>query len=195
MTEDKRRRLPNPVALAALALLAGMMASFWAAGGRDALDGPFGAVDRSIGSLVRNTEPHAMSDIVFTEAGGQTRRLSEWRGQTVILNLWAAWCAPCKAEMPSLDRLEAQLGDDGFAVIAVSVDKTGFKEPAAFFAREGISRLKLFNDSTGEASLRLGAPGLPYTAVLNGKGQQVARVTGPAEWDSPAMIAQLRSLR
>jgi len=113
----------------------------------------------------------------------------------VLLNLWATWCAPCKTEMPSLDRLEATLGGGDFAVVALSVDRGGLKEPAAFFARQGISRLKLYNDVTGEASIRVKAPALPLTLVLNEKGEEIARFLGPADWDAPNRVAELQALR
>jgi thiol-disulfide isomerase/thioredoxin len=147
------------------------------------------------GKLVRLAAPEPVADLAFLDAEGQTRRLSEWRGRAILLNLWATWCAPCKTEMPSLDRLEAKLGGGDFAVVALSLDRGGLKEPAAFFARQGISRLKLYNDATGEASLRLKAPALPLTAVLNEKGEEIARFLGPADWDAPERVAELRALR
>jgi thiol-disulfide isomerase/thioredoxin len=191
------RGLPTYAALAAVALFAGTMAAVRVSGdlGKQGSSFPPEGQDRMIGSLIRHAEPQSVADLVFTEGGSQVRQLSEWRGKTVILNLWATWCAPCKAEMPSLDRLQSRIGGDGFAVIALSMDRRGLKEPIAFFASQGIKHLKLYNDNTGQASIRLKAPGLPFTAVLNEKGEEVARVTGPAEWDSDTMIAQLKSLR
>lgn len=183
--------------LAVLALFAGMAAAAWVTGGRGQLEdlSRTGVQDRVAGSLIRHAEPQPVADIVFTDAGGQVRRLSEWRGKAVLLNLWATWCAPCKAEMPSLDRLQSQLAGNGFAVIALSMDRTGLTEPSAFFAAQGIAHLQLYNDSTGEAIRRLKAPGLPFTAVFNEKGEEVARIAGPAQWDGAAMIAQLKALR
>ncbi len=190
-------RVLKYAALAAVALFAGVTIAVWMSGDRANLEdpSPTQAGDRLIGSLLRRAEPRNVADIVFSEAGGRARRLSEWRGKTVVLNLWATWCAPCKAEMPSLDRLQSQIGDEGYTVIALSMDRKGMGEPTAFFASQGITHLKLYNDSTGQASVRLKAPGLPFTIVLNEKGEEVAHVTGPAEWDSAAMIAQIRSLR
>lgn len=183
--------------VAAAALIAGMSAAAWVTGGRGKLEDLSRTAGQhaAAGLPVRHAEPQPIADIVFTDAGGQVRRLSEWRGKTVILNLWATWCAPCKAEMPSLDRLQAHLGADGFTVIALSMDRTGLKEPSAFFAQEGIAHLQLYIDGAGEAISKLKAPGLPLTAVLNEKGEEVARLVGPAQWDSSPMIAQLKALR
>jgi thiol-disulfide isomerase/thioredoxin len=194
---DRRKAPALPRAallLGALAFSAGVIAALLLfTGGEEMVRAP--AVQSVSKNLVRLRAPDRVPDLTFADGEGKTRRLSEWRGGIILLNLWATWCAPCKAEMPSLDRLEAKLGGDGFTVIALSVDRGGAKKPAAFFAREGISRLKLYNDATGEASRRLGAAGLPLTLILNAKGEAVARFAGPADWDSPEMIAQLEALR
>ncbi|NJM35692.1 MAG: TlpA family protein disulfide reductase [Rhodomicrobium sp.] len=73
--------------------------------------------------MVWASEPKPLADIAFTDADGRERRLSEWRGKTVLVNLWATWCAPCKREMPSLDRLQAKLGSNEFAVLPISLDR------------------------------------------------------------------------
>jgi thiol-disulfide isomerase/thioredoxin len=187
-----RRRLAKYSFLGALALTAGMFAAVafvGAAGERARVSFP------DAGKFVRPAAPQRAPDVTFADAEGKTRRLSEWKGRTVVLNFWATWCTPCKTEMPSLDRLEGMLGGGDFSVVALSLDRDGLKAPAAFFARQGIARLKLYNDATGEAGLRLKAAGLPLTVVLNEKGEEIARFLGPAEWDSPETIAELQALR
>jgi thiol-disulfide isomerase/thioredoxin len=146
-----------------------------------------------LNKFTRHAEPQAVPDIAFSDADGRQVRLSDWRGQLVLLNIWATWCAPCKAELPSLDRLQAKLGGKGFTVLAVSTDRGGPKAPLQFFEREGITHLKVFNDNTGEAAIRMKEPGLPLSIVLNEGGQEIARLFGPMEWDSPEMIAQLEA--
>ena len=132
-----------------------------------------------------------MPDLAFTGADGASRRLSEWRGKAVLLNLWATWCAPCKAEMPSLDRLQAKLGGDKFAVLAISMDRTGLEKPQSFFASNGISHLAVYNDPQAEATAVLRASGLPLSVILDGQGREIARLIGPADWDSPDMTAKV----
>ena len=85
------------------------------------------------------------------------------------------------------------LAEKDFTVLALSTDRGGPKAPAQFFSREGITHLKVFNDKTGEASIRMKEPGLPLSIVLNEEGQEIARLFGPTEWDSPEMIAQLEA--
>lgn len=143
--------------------------------------------------FVRVAEPQSVPDLAFNDADGKPRRLSEWRGKAVLLNLWATWCAPCKTEMPSLDRLQAKLGADQVTVLALSTDRSGLKEPAAFFAKQGISHLGLYNDDTAEANVRMKAEGLPLTVILDTEGMERARLLGPADWDSPEAVAKIES--
>ncbi|MGO8954400.1 MAG: TlpA family protein disulfide reductase [Rhodomicrobium sp.] len=143
------------------------------------------------GQLVRRAEPQAMPDLVFSSADGKPHHLSEWRGKVVLLNLWATWCAPCKAEMPSLDRLQAKLGSDAFTVLAISVDRTGMDKPASFFAGNGITHLTLYNDNTSQTLNGLRVSGLPVSVILNREGREAARLIGPADWDGPRATAQI----
>ncbi len=145
----------------------------------------------ALGTFVKPAEPQAVPNLSFAGADGTPHRLSEWRGKVLLLNLWATWCAPCKVEMPSLDRLQAKLGSDAFAVLALSVDRTGIEKPAAFFAGNGIVHLAVYNDSESAATVALRASGLPLSLILDGQGREIARLTGPADWDSPATAAKV----
>ena len=182
--------------LAVLALSAGIGAAnlFFGLTARNAAT-PAHVEDQASNRLIRHSEPQTIPDIAFKDADGHTARLSNWRGGMVLVNLWATWCAPCKTEMPSLDRLQAKLGTKGIAVLALNTDRGGPKEPAEFFARQGITHLQVYNDETGEAAIRMKAAGLPLSIVLNENGQEIARLSGPAEWDSPEMIARLQALK
>jgi thiol-disulfide isomerase/thioredoxin len=135
--------------------------------------------------MVRVSPPNVLGDIVFTDGEGRTRNLAEWRGKVVLVNLWATWCAPCKREMPSLDRLEAKLGGADFAVLPISLDRTGLEKPRQFLASNGLTKLGLFLDSTNALMQTMRAPGLPLSVLLDKQGREIARLAGPAEWDGP----------
>src|SRR5262249_37696720 len=99
-----------------------------------------------------------------------------------------------KAEMPSLDRLQAKLGSNTFTVLAISQDRTGAEKPAAFLAKEGLSHLALYHDSAASALAGLKASGLPLSVILDSQGLEIARQLGPAEWDSPEVTARIEAL-
>lgn len=149
------------------------------------------ATENPVGRLVRYREPKVIPDLAFAAADGRLHHLSEWRGKIVLLNLWATWCAPCKTEMPSLDRLKARLGGEEFAVLALSTDRGGTKETAAFFAASAIKHLDVYNDPTGQAMTQLRATGLPLTVILDKDGREIARLLGPSDWDRAETIEGL----
>jgi thiol-disulfide isomerase/thioredoxin len=144
-----------------------------------------------LGTFVKLAEPRAAEVLSFTDADGKPHQLADWRGKVVLLNLWATWCAPCKVEMPSLDRLQAKLGGDGFTVLALSLDRTGIEKPAEFFKGNSISHLAVYNDADSTATNVFRVSGLPVSVILDGAGREVARLTGPADWDNPATIGKV----
>ena len=104
----------------------------------------------------------------FKDGDGQVRSLADFNGKVVVLNLWAAWCVPCRKEMPALDRLQTSLGGRNFAVVPLSIDRGGRETVANFFAEIGIRELPVYTDTSGEALRALGAVGLPTTLVSTG---------------------------
>ena len=145
-------------------------------------------------NLVLNEAPKPLPELRFQDAAGKSLSLSDFRGKVVVLNLWATWCIPCRAEMPTLDRLQAQLGGPRFEVLALSIDRGGRKAVDPFFRQVGITHLTRNLDPGGEAAGRLGVLGLPTTLLIDPKGRELGRLIGPAEWDSAEMTAFLRRL-
>jgi thiol-disulfide isomerase/thioredoxin len=137
--------------------------------------------------------PASMAKLTFSGPDGQPVKLADFAGKTVLLNLWATWCIPCRAEMPALAKLQAAKGGGDFQVVAVSLDLTGPERPKAFLKEVGADNLTFYADSTN-AVLRdrdLAGSGLPQTYLLDPKGCQIGVVTGPAEWasaDAAALI-------
>jgi thiol-disulfide isomerase/thioredoxin len=133
-------------------------------------------------------------ELSFQDAQGNPLALADFRGQVVVLNLWATWCAPCRREMPSLDRLQAEHGGDRLHVLPLSIDRGGLEQIEAFYAETGIQHLKIYRDPKAATSRALGAFGLPTTIVFDRDGREVGRVLGPDEWDSAEAMAILEPL-
>ncbi|MBS7663206.1 TlpA family protein disulfide reductase [Pseudomonas lalucatii] len=139
-------------------------------------------------------EPKTVAEVEFTDSQGKPRTLGDFQGRIVLLNVWATWCAPCREEMPTLDRLQARLGGADFQVLALSVDPDGEQLVRDFYADIGIQHLALYIDETAQANRSLGAYGLPATLLLDRQGRELGRKLGAAEWDSPEVIDYLREL-
>ncbi len=122
---------------------------------------------------------------VFTDRAGTRVRLADFEGRVVLLNFWATWCAPCVREMPSLDRLQAVLGDRGLSVVAVSIDRAGVKAIRPFAKRLGLARLGLYHDPGGALFRAFGVTGLPASFLIDPAGAILGAYAGPAEWDGP----------
>ncbi|MDX8501872.1 TlpA disulfide reductase family protein [Mesorhizobium sp. VK4C] len=136
--------------------------------------------------------PAAVRQISFADAAGQPKTLADYSGKVVLLNIWATWCAPCRKEMPTLDRLQAELGGPDFEVVALSMDRKGLDVVKKFYAEIGITHLALNIDTSAKAMFTLGAVGLPMTLLIDRDGKEIGRLIGPAEWDAPDMVAFIR---
>jgi thiol-disulfide isomerase/thioredoxin len=135
-------------------------------------------------AFVFRKAPEPLPAFSFQDATGRERTLADWRGKVVLLNLWATWCAPCRKEMPALDRLQAELGSDRFEVVAVSVDRKGLEGARKFLEETKAGHLALYADPTARLAATLRAVGLPATLLIDAEGREVGRLLGPAEWDS-----------
>ncbi|MEO4045305.1 TlpA family protein disulfide reductase [Hoeflea sp.] len=144
-------------------------------------------------SFVIHEAPRPLSEIKFENGNGEAITLADLRGKTVLLNIWATWCVPCREEMPTLDALEAEHGDPAFEVVPLSVDRAGPEVVRKFYAEIGIEHLGLYIDTSMRASFALQAPGLPTTLLIDSEGRELGRLVGPAEWDTPEMIAFLNT--
>lgn len=144
--------------------------------------------------LVRSRPPVPPPPLHFETAAGKTQTLADYRGKGIILNIWATWCLPCKAEMPALDRLAAAVAKSGIVVLPVSIDAGGLKKVRQFYAANHIAHLPILLDPKGEIVAALKAPGIPTTVIVNRKGLIAGHVEGGVQWDAPASIALLRQL-
>ena len=151
------------------------------------------AASGKVGNFAPTRPPRPAPDAPFLEDGTAPRTLADFRGKGVVLNLWATWCVPCVLEMPSLDRLQAELADEGIVVLALSEDMGGADRVERFYGRRGIANLAVHIDKQGRMFNALGAQGLPTTVLVDARGREVGRVLGPLEWDEPEAIDFVRA--
>ena len=143
--------------------------------------------------LVVHSDPVAAGDAVFFDRDGGKLRLADWQGQVVLLNFWATWCAPCRAEMPALDALQGEMGDR-VAVVTVATGRNSMPGIEKFFEDAQITRLPVLLDPKSALARQMGVAGLPVTVILNREGEEVARMIGEAHWNSPEAQAVLSEL-
>jgi thiol-disulfide isomerase/thioredoxin len=141
-----------------------------------------------VAALTVSRTPFRVPDLAFRDAEGRARTLGDWRGRTVLLNLWATWCVPCRKEMPALDALEAALGGPNFEVVAVDIDTRDPGKPLAFLKEVGVTHLAYYSDPSAKAfqDLKLAgkAFGMPTTLIVDPSGCEIGEMAGPAEWAS-----------
>ena len=137
-------------------------------------------------------EPRVLPELPFQDARGTPMGLADFRGKVVLVNVWATWCAPCRKEMPALDRLQQKLGGSGFEVVALSIDRGGVASVRRFYEEIGIRALAIYVDPSTQAATQLKAIGIPTTLLVDREGRELWRKTGPAEWDGPKYLDALR---
>jgi len=142
-------------------------------------------------------EPKQIPNLAFNDASGKPRARGEWHGRTVLLNLWATWCVPCRKEMPALQELQVKLGDASFEVVAVNIDTRDPAKPAAWLKDVGITKLNYYADHSAKVFQDLKAAGkafgMPTTLLIDPRGCEIASLAGPAEWASEDAIKLVRA--
>lgn len=138
------------------------------------------------------TRRHPVPTLAFADGAGKPMTLAGFRGRVVLLNLWATWCVPCRAEMPALDRLQAKLGGPDFQVVPVSIDRKGLEVVTPFYRDLGLAALPVYVDQSGAAAREVKALGIPTTLLVDRDGREIGRRMGPAEWDGADALALIR---
>lgn len=157
------------------------------------------AAGGEVAAMLAADPPRSLAGLSFNAPDGSPMTLADLSGKTVLMNLWATWCAPCRHEMPALNRLQADLGDDTFEVVAVNVDTGGDEKPRRFLDETGVDALGYYRDATlglfNDLKRRGLALGLPVTLLVDRDGCLLAHMNGPAEWasdDARRLIAAVR---
>jgi thiol-disulfide isomerase/thioredoxin len=141
-----------------------------------------------VAALTMATTPLRLPDLAFADADGQPKKLSDWRGKTLLVNLWATWCVPCRKEMPALETLQTKLGGADFEVVAINIDTRDPNKPKSFLKEANLTRIGYFNDQKAKVFQDLKAVGralgMPTSVLVDGQGCEIATIAGPAEWGS-----------
>ncbi|MBX4870971.1 TlpA family protein disulfide reductase [Rhizobium bangladeshense] len=149
-----------------------------------------------VAAMVAAGEPRKLTAVSFNGPDGKAITLDHFAGKTVLLNLWATWCVPCREEMPALNALEKSMGSDKFQVVPVNIDTGDDEKPKAFLNEIGVDALQLYRDNTISVFNSLKkeglAFGLPVTLLLDDKGCLISAMNGPAAWDSEDAKALIR---
>lgn len=136
------------------------------------------------GTLDRSFAGEPIPAVTLTDPNGITLQLDETEGKPVLLNLWATWCAPCVVEMPLLDELSAEMGED-VRVLTVSEDLQGAEVVEPFFEEKGFDNLPRWMDPNNDLAIEFGGGTvLPLTVLYDAEGQEVWRVIGGYDWGS-----------
>lgn len=150
-----------------------------------------------VAALTMATAPLKLPDLTFDDADGKPKKLSDWRGHTVLVNLWATWCVPCRREMPALDRLQGKLGGKDFQVVAINIDTRDPEKPKNFLKEAKLTNLGYFSDEKAKAFQDLKAIGralgMPTSVLVDAKGCEIATIAGPAEWDSDDAVKLIQA--
>ncbi len=159
------------------------------AGALKALDA---AATGGVAAMRAAETPISLAHIAFTGPDGKQMTLGDYKGKTLLVNLWATWCAPCREEMPALDKLQGEKGGNDFDVVAINIDTGSDDKPKGFLSEIGVKNLTLHRDASmasfNELKRKNLAFGLPVTLLVDKDGCQIASMNGPAPWDSPEAI-------
>ncbi len=152
--------------------------------------------DLLTGTLAKFTlakEPKPLPDLAFTDAEDKPIKLADYKGKTVLLNFWATWCAPCVKEMPSLDKLQAEMGKDRFVVLPLSLDGPSRPKVAPFYADRKLANLGIYFDKGKKTMSTLDVSVLPTSVLIDPQGREIGRMEGDADWDKPEAIALMKA--
>ena len=132
-------------------------------------------------------------NFTFPGLDGKKVSLADYKGKVVLLNIWATWCAPCVAEMPSMEKLYQELKDEGFELLAVSVDETGAEVVAPFMKKHKLS-FPVLLDTQGDIKSLYQLTGIPESFIMDKDGIIVEKVIGPRDWAASGAISYFRNL-
>jgi thiol-disulfide isomerase/thioredoxin len=150
--------------------------------------------DGDMKKLVFHESPEPLPEIDIVDEADAPRALSDYRGQWVVLNFWATWCAPCRKEMPTLAALQERFADAPVAVVTVATGRNSVQGIRRFFEEVGVDNLPQYRDPNQKLAREMAVLGLPITVIVDPEGREIARLRGDAHWDSDSAVAILEAL-
>lgn len=145
-------------------------------------------------NLILPDAPRPLPSIHFVDAQGRTKTLGDFRGRVTAVHFWATWCGPCRTELPTVDYLQREIGEQNLTVLALSVDRGGASTVKDYYSDIGINDLPIYVDQGMESARTLRVIGLPYTIFVDREGREVARVLGDRDWSDPDVVALVRKI-
>tara|TARA_B100001121_G_C18462213_1_gene513836 strand:- start:216 stop:725 length:510 start_codon:yes stop_codon:yes gene_type:complete len=142
----------------------------------------------NIKNLVINKNLKKYDDLTFLDAHNNIIKLEDYRGNLILLNFWATWCAPCKDEMPSLDQLQENKNLDNIKIFPINVGKDNIENSLKFFTNLKIKNLEIYFDSEVTLAKKFGLRGIPTSIIFNKKGQELARIIGSIDFGDKKFI-------
>ncbi|MCZ8177709.1 MAG: TlpA disulfide reductase family protein [Rhizobium sp.] len=140
-----------------------------------------------VAAMIPVSEPKLIQGLNFQDKAGTPMTMANFADKTVLINLWATWCVPCREEMPALNNLQKAAGGEAFQVLAINIDTGDVEKPQTFLEETGVDALGLYRDASMGVFNQLKreglAFGLPVTLLVDGKGCLLGSMNGPAVWD------------
>lgn len=146
-------------------------------------EAPVGATDEASYRLDRSKAGTPAPDFRFGDPDGGDASLQDVTGRPMLVNLWATWCAPCVAEMPTLDTIARDYGPKGLAVFTISQDTQGKGAAGPFFAKHPLPHLKAWTDPENQFGFHYATGLLPTTVIYDAQGKEMVRVIGSLDWN------------
>jgi len=142
----------------------------------------FAATEPNIKNIVVNKEPKTYDSVIFLDVKGQKISLNEFKNNLVILNFWATWCAPCKEEMPSLDKLQVNQKFNNLKIFPINIGQDSIKKSEEFFSDLKIENMKIYFDPEITLAKTFLLRGVPTSIIFNKKGEEFARIIGSIDF-------------
>ena len=147
--------------------------------------------DVPLNNIVQYERPKPISSLIFEDFLGNEVNLNKYHGKLIIINFWATWCAPCKEEMPSLDRLYQDDNFENLVVFAVNMEQPNTEKTKKFFTDLNIKKLGIFFDRNLHFVKEFNLRGVPTTVLINKKGEEFARAIGSIDFQDKKFLKWL----